>query len=238
MNYMLLAAEVSEEVVEEATAQPFTISAATLRLIILGVIVLAICGYFILKPTEERKNNAKKYLNGLATNILGIILANIDFKIDSFTGKVETNFDDFKQNIIDEIYKESWDFVDSTIKKAVADGKIDALASRYIKKESVESLVDLIVSRDDVITKFKKAYDMLSDEVIKEIMKEEEQARLAAEEAESQEEEPGDPVVEDSVEAFGSNEPNPDDSEICEPYDVNTEIMNEILEEDQDNIVE
>ena len=104
MKYMLLT-EVVEETSTEIT-NGFSVTAPQLRLIILAVIVLAICAYFILKPTEERKSTAKNYLNSLATNIMGIVLANIDFRVNSFTGKIETNFDDFKQSLVDEIYKD------------------------------------------------------------------------------------------------------------------------------------
>lgn len=236
MNFMLLTAEVTEEVVEntettnEVIERLTSISAPTLRLIILGVIVAAICAYFIFKPTEERKSMAKKYLNNMATNILSITLANLDFKVNSFTGKVEANFDDFKQDLLDEIYKESWDFVDTAIKQGVKEGKIDPIAAKYIKKESVESLVNLIISRDDVVQKLKRAYDTLSNEVIAAIMKEEAKARQEAEEAEAQEEEPGDPVPEESVEAFGNGEQATDvkAEDLYEPYETE-DLADEII---------
>ena len=225
MNYMLLAAEVTEEV-----TNGFSVTAPQLRLIILAVIVLAICAYFILKPTEERKSTAKNYLNSLATNIMGIVLANIDFRVNSFTGKIETNFDDFKQSLVDEIYKESWDFVETVIKKEVKDGKLDSIASKYIKRQSVESLVDLVMSRDDITKKLKVAYERLSNEVIQEMMKEEEAARIAAEKAEAEEEEPGDPVSEDSVEAFDSGvaDTSTNEEDLYEPIET-TDIGDELV---------
>ena len=238
MNFMLLSETVTEEVVETTNTDVINetlnkitlIPAPTLRLIILGVIVAAICAYFIFKPTEERKNLAKKYLNDLATNIMSIILANLDFKVNSFTGKIEANFDDFKQDLLDEIYKESWDFVETALKQAVKEGKIDSIAAKYIKKESVESLVDLIISRDDILQKVKKAYDYMSNEVLMAILKEEEKARKEAEEAEAQEEEPSDPVTEDSVEAFGIGEGAEDANaeDLYEPYEME-DLADEII---------
>lgn len=230
MNFMLLTAEVSEEVVQQTNQIP-TIAPSTFRLIVLGVIVVGICIYFIFRPTNERKNMAKKYLNSLATNILGIVLANLDFKINTFTGKIETNFEDFKKSLVDEIYKESWDFVETVIKKAVKDGKIDSIAAKYIKKESVESLVDLVISREDIVVKFKKAYDRLSNEVLNQIMKEEEKARLEAEAAEEQEEEPGEIKEDDSIEAFAvENIPETDSMDLYEPVEM-SDLAEEIIKD-------
>ena len=225
----MLLTEVVEETSTEIT-NGFSVTAPQLRLIILAVIVLAICAYFILKPTEERKSTAKNYLNSLATNIMGIVLANIDFRVNSFTGKIETNFDDFKQSLVDEIYKESWDFVETVIKKEVKDGKLDSIASKYIKRQSVESLVDLVMSRDDITKKLKVAYERLSNEVIQEMMKEEEAARIAAEKAEAEEEEPGDPVSEDSVEAFDSGvaDTSTNEEDLYEPIET-TDIGDELV---------
>lgn len=243
MIYALLT--VSEEVVEvaeETHADKFnaflqSLPASTIRVALLAILVLGICIYFILKPTEARKNTAKKYLNDLATNIMSIVLANIDFKVDSFTGKIETNFDDFKDSLVQEIYAESWNFVETAIKQEVKDGNLDPIASKYIKKESVESLVDLVMGRDDIIQKLKSAYNHLSNEVIQSILLEEAKAKEAAEEAEKQEEEPSTPVEEESVEAFSSSEtPTEDSIELYEPVAM-ANLADEMISEINENSV-
>jgi len=120
--------------------------------------------------------------------------------------------------------------VETALKQAIKEGKIDPIAAKYIKKESVESLVDLIISRDDILQKVKKAYDYMSNEVLMTILKEEEKARKEAEEAEAQEEEPSDPVTEDSVEAFGIGEGAKDVNaeDLYEPYEME-DLADEII---------
>lgn len=202
----------TESGVQETVYSVLTFTPAQIKLGILTIIVIGIAIYFIVRPTPEKTKSAEDFLTSLATQIMAIILANIDYRVDGFDGTIELSFDDFKKKIIDMVYDEAWDFVQKAVAKAVEDGKIDGLASKYIKKESVEKLVQVILSRDNIQTKFKSAFDTIIDKFNEQTEKENEEAAKFAEECEKAPLEDGGSVDTSEVEIFANdNEATPDD---------------------------
>lgn len=210
---ILLSEEISTELsteletVEEVTSTVMTFTPAQIRLGILAILVIGLALYFIIRPTEEKTKSAQEFLNGLATQVMAIILTNIEYRLDGFDGTIEMSFDDFKNKIVDAIYEDAWNFVEDTVKKAVEEGKLNNISAKYIKRESVESLVKLILSRDNIQIKFKEAFDKLIEKYNTQALKEEEQDRKFAEECEKA---PLDIEVEtpstEEVEAFVSDD--------------------------------
>ena len=172
------------ETVEEVTNTVMTFTPAQIRLGILVLLVVGLAIYFIIRPTEEKTKSAQEFLNGLATQVMAIILTNIDYRLDGFDGTIEMSFDDFKNKIVDAIYDDAWNFVEDAVKKAVEEGKLNNISAKYIKRESVESLVKLILSRDNIQMKFKQAFDKLIETYNNQALKEEEEDRKFAEECE------------------------------------------------------
>lgn len=201
-NALLLAAET----VSENTANSgITLSMNQMKVLILIAVVIIIAVYVIVKPTPEKTERAKKYLNNLATQIMQIVFANIDYKINSYDGTIDLSFDDFKQKLLDVIYEESWSFVQASLEQAIEKGELDSIVSKYIKKESVESLVNIVVGRDDVHQKFVDAFNVLFDKYNDQMGKEEEQDAAFAEEAENQPIEDGDPADPTKVDLFADS---------------------------------
>lgn len=199
---LLTSAEVTEEVVETAEKTGFTLSMSQMKVLILIALVICIAVYVIVKPTPEKMDKAKAFLNSLATQIMCIIFTNIEYKIDTYDGTIDLSFDDFRQNLLDVIYNESWDFVETAVKKAIEDDKLDPVVAKYIKKESVESLVNIVAGRDNVQQKFVEAFNLLFDKYNEQMGKDEEEAAAFAEAAENEPEEPGDPADNTKVDLF------------------------------------
>ena len=202
----------TESGVQETVYSVLTFTPAQIKLGILTVLVIGIAIYFILRPTPEKTKSAEDFLTSLATQIMAIILANIDYRVDGFDGTIELSFDDFKKKIVDMVYDEAWDFVQNAVAKAVEDGKIDGLASKYIKKESVEKLVEIIISRDNIQTKFKDGFDTIINKFNEQTEKENDEAAKFAEECEKAPLEDGDSVDTSEIEIFANdNEATPED---------------------------
>lgn len=211
-NLILLTEEISEEVstVVEETSQVMTFTPAQIRLGILAILVVGIALYFIIRPTPEKTKNAEEFLNNLATQIMAIVLTNIEYRVNGFDGSIELSYEDFRQKILDAIYDEAWSFVEKTVQKAVEEGKLNNISSKYIKRESVESLVNIIVSRDDIQTKFKEAFDQIIKQFNDQAMKEEAADKQFAEACEQVPEEAGDKVQDEQTEAFVPTESSDD----------------------------
>lgn len=207
-NLMLLS-EIADEVVEETenTFAVLTFTPAQIKLIILTILVVGFAIYFILRPTPEKTKTAQDFLSKLSTQIMAIIIANIEYRVDGFDGTIELSFDDFKKKLIDTIYEEAWSFVETTLKKAVEDKKLDGLTAKYIKKESVESLVNLVLSRDNIQIKFKDAFDNMITKFNEQVEKENAEAEKFAQECENQPEEDGDLADTSEVEIFTQSIP-------------------------------
>ena len=201
-SLLLTSANAVENVVETTEKTGFTLSMAQMKVLILIALVIIIAVYIIVKPTPEKMDKAKKFLNSLATQIMAITLANIEHKINTYDGTIDLSFDDFKKNLLDVIYEDAWDFVDTAVKQAVEDGKLDSVISKYIKRESVESLVNIVVGRDTVQQKFVEAFNLLFDKYNEQMGKDEEEAAAFAEAAEKEPEEPGDPADDTKVDLF------------------------------------
>ena len=95
------------------------------------------------------------------------------------------------------IYEDSWSFVEKSVDDAISAGTLPFVAKRLIKKESVETIVDLVFNRKDVQKKLKAAFEAASNELINNMLKNEADAKAEAEAAEAQPEEPGDEVVDE-----------------------------------------
>ena len=216
MNFILLS-EAVEEVVEETTSTGISLTDSQVKLILLVVAVIGIALYFILRPTPEKTEQAKKFLNSLATQIMGIVYANLEYKIETYNGTIDLSFEEFRDKIVEVVYVESWSFVEKAVKDAVDAGKLDPIAAKFIKEESVKSLVDVVVGRETVQKKIIEAFNKIFDMYNEQQLQEEEEDKAFAEKMEAEPLEEPDPVVDEQVEAFvGNSEADDLPSEITE----------------------
>lgn len=224
INAILLTAEIANdaEVVSEVTEATKTIFGypmeTVLKFGILIVIVVAICVWFIFRPSDEKKKIAQDYLTSMATQVMEIAFANIsiDLTQDIMVDAIKFDYKTFEEKVLEAIKKDSWDFVKTSIKYAVDNGKLDPLASRLITEESVNALVKLIVGRPDMKEAFKDAYNHLANTIVKDMQDEAEKAKQLAEWAEKQPSEPGDPVSTETVNVLAADKTKVDDSDTIE----------------------
>ena len=226
-------------VVAEAAQEEFTFMGFTtdtlIKFGVLFVVIVAISVYFVLKPTEEKKNMAKEFLAKLATNVMQIAFANLSVDVCAQTMNDAISFDyaTFKKKVTESITKDSWDFVQTALKYAVENDGLDPFIARLIKEESVDGLVNLVLSRPDMETAIRKAYDLLTKSTFEEIEKAEEEAKKEAEAAEAQPAEPSDPVVDEQTECFTDNlNTNIDDSVAKEIIPDSVETIETVVEGD------
>lgn len=230
---IILAAETAipeaEEMVEVVEKTSFWTSESA-KFVILFVILIAVGAYIVIRPNKKQQENAKKYLEDMANNIYKIAIANIEF-IMANEGNQVPYFDVFTKEVLDAVYNDSWEFVQTVINRAAEDGKLDQISKRLIKKSSVEALVDLIFSRNDMKGILKQAYDQMSNEFIRNLKEEEAKAKAEADAAEAEEEDPPEPADNTTIELFGdSNTEAPSEEDLT---DI-TEAIN-IEPEDDDN---
>ena len=224
--------EVVEEVVDE-TSHVLTLTPQQIKLGILALVIVGLAVYFIVKPTPEKTNSAKAFLNSLGSQIMAIILAEIDYRINTYDGTIDLSFDDFKKKLLDTIYDESWDFVQKAIEKAVDEGKLNSIAAKFIKKESVESLVNIIVGRDNIQQKIVEAFNILFDKYNSQMLQEEQADVAFAEQCENEPlDEDDEPIPDEYVEAFIGNSENDDYNEIdLSDIEENIEVSDEAMTE-------
>lgn len=239
MNLIALMSDATEVVAQESQISPTVIA----KFVILIVIVAGICVYFILKPSDARKKLAEEYLTKLATDVMNIAFANLDIEIASniMESTIAFKYEEFRKAVIEAIKKDSWDFVQSSIKYSITHDKLDPLAARLISEDSVNKLVDLVLGRADMQTSMRNAYETLTNKVLKEMEEEEAKAKQLADMAEAQPEEPSDPVDDSVVECFTDNTNSDiDDSVVLEPIskddpDLQLEIDDDDILDDDNN---
>ena len=216
MNFILLS-EAVEEVVEETTSTGISLTDSQLKLVLLAVAVIGIAIYFILRPTPEKTEQAKKFLNSLATQIMNIVYANIEYKIETYNGTIDLSFDEFKEKIVNVVYTESWSFVEKAVKDAVEAGKLDPIAAKFIKEESVKSLVDVVVGRDTIQKKFVEAFNKIFDMYNEQQLHDEEEDKAFVDQMEAEPLEEPEPIKDEQVEAFvGNSEADNEPDEITQ----------------------
>ena len=168
---LLTAAEVVEDypiedivVVENEASGFMWNSPTTIKFIILFAILITIGAVIVFHPTDQNKKDAKQFLEKMISTIYSIVLANIEYiTTDGADGANKLDFNEFKKQVIDMIYGDAWAFVETSVDKAVTDGKLDYLAKKLIKKENVNKLVDLIVKRRDVNNLLTEAFEQVSN---------------------------------------------------------------------------
>lgn len=179
----------------------------TIKFIVLFAILIIGAIIFVFHPTAEHKKAAKLYLEGMISKIYAIAVANIDFVIDESTGDISIiNFDEFKKQITQMIYDDSWSFVEKSVDDAVTGKALDFVAKRLIKKESVEQIVDLVLNRKDIKKMIKDAFERVSNESINSMIKHDEEAKKEAEAIEAMPEEFDNEASTEVVEAFTNPE--------------------------------
>lgn len=228
LNILLTAEEVVEDVVEN-TSTGISLTDSQLKLILLVAVVICIAVYFIIRPTPEKTEQAKKFLNSLATQIMGIVYANLEYKIETYNGTIDLSFDEFKEKIVDIVYTESWSFVEKSVKDAVETGKLDPIAAKFIKEESVRSLVDVVVGRETVQKKFVEAFNKIFDMYNEQMQKEEDEDKAFADQMETVPLEEPEPIKDEQVEAFVGNS----ESDIAS--DISENDIEEIIDSDISN---
>ena len=230
--------EAADEVIEvvEETSNTFTLTPQQVKIGILILVVIGLAIYFIVRPTEEKTNEATKFLNSLATQIMSIIFANIEYKINTYDGTIDLSFDEFKEKLLDTIYDESWSFVEKSVKDAVEKQKINPIAAKYIKRESVESLVNVVIGRENVQQKLVDAFNLLFDKYNEQMIKEEEEDAAFAAACENEPEDEPEIVKDEAVEAFtGNSEADEPSEEIQESIEEPIVVLDETtIPEDND----
>ena len=150
MNLILLS-EAVEEVVEETTSTGISLTDSQIKLILLVVAVIGIALYFILRPTPEKTEQAKKFLNSLATQIMGIVYANLEYKIETYNGTIDLSFEEFRDKIVEVVYVESWSFVEKAVKDAVEAGKSEITVLNKTNGKEIPVLCELSGRTKDIM---------------------------------------------------------------------------------------
>lgn len=202
------------------------------KFIVLAVILVGLGLFFVLRPSDKTKKAVKKYIESLSGQLYSIIVADLEYRVFDSDDICSVDYEQFKKEMIQEIYNDSWDFVH----KAVIDAKLDPLARLAFNKKTVENLIDVILSRKEMKDLFKDAYAQLTNEVYKKMMEEEKRAREEAEYAERQPLDNGGKASKDTVSLF--DEPEATEEQLKEIYEEVDDIdHSQIVMEDESNDV-
>ena len=148
---------------------------------------------------------------------MNIVYANIEYKIETYNGTIDLSFDEFKEKIVNVVYTESWSFVEKAVKDAVEAGKLDPIAAKFIKEESVKSLVDVVVGRDTIQKKFVEAFNKIFDMYNEQQLHDEEEDKAFVDQMEAEPLEEPEPIKDEQVEAFvGNSEADNEPDEITQ----------------------
>ena len=215
----------------------------TTKIIILAVVLLILLLIFVFFPSKTTKAKTLEYLKSLSTNIYNIIIANLEYRLNTDDEPCDVEYEVFKKNMIKEITNDTWSMLKSYIDSAITDNKLDYTAKIALNKKNVKDLINIMVNQKDIQDKFIETYNTLTNEVFKEMMKEENKAREEAEAAEKQPLEDGGDATKETVTLFDDPDPTTDQlKEVEEEYKeeeetatVDVEAENTESEEEEKN---
>lgn len=115
---------------------------------ILVLIILTISVFAGLKKFKDGKD-AEKFLDDLTDKILAVTLETInDMSAEGFT-----DFADFNQNLIINVYNATWDFVRFTAEEAEEVNEITKAVLKLIDKNTVEKFVNNLIEEEKITDK-------------------------------------------------------------------------------------
>lgn len=156
--------------------------------IVLVVILIGIGLYFYFsKPTEAQKTEIHQFLATVTDSILQIALVSIEYIEVNSEKKITLDIDEFRADIVKEIYDDVWDYVQITLSKDIENEKISKILSKFITKDNVEELVNSIIESNNIYEKIEDIYNSLANKVISDMIEEDKKAAEEAEKYENEE---------------------------------------------------
>lgn len=134
---------------------------ATIVSYVVGIIIIALMGYFIYTKYKKDPNGEAK-LKEFLDNIQDIIKEHIVNAIDTFDFQnAKDSFSQVQAEFIEDVYDDIWDLCSAEVEKlADTDTVLYALLKKTITKDKIEEYVMTIFSEDSIQDKLAEVYNI------------------------------------------------------------------------------
>lgn len=153
----------------------------TQQIICIAVLAILVVGIVIYKkkttPTEQQRLEAKEFLDKITDSLL-IVIKNT---ITKASPNGYLSLEDFLNDVYDTIYNETWLEVERQMKEMFEDKPEYSIMVKLIDKESVDCIVSVLISDNNIEEKLSKVFEEVMKSKIESMEKEDQEAAKIAE---------------------------------------------------------